>query len=69
MAILIPRKDRDSFTNVAIEDQTRLTAALTLLFDLLEEYSPLWYEKRHHDKAKAALRLHERTLNDFRNAA
>jgi hypothetical protein len=31
--------------------------ALKLLFDLLEYYSPVWYEKQHHDQALSALRL------------
>ena len=40
--------------------QKRLHRALRLLFELLEEYSPLWYEKRYHDEAKGALRRVER---------
>ena len=36
--------------------QKTLHRALKLLFELLEEYAPLWYEKRYHDEAKAALR-------------
>jgi hypothetical protein len=48
MAIPIPRRVRNSLIKVATEDQTKLTAALTLLFDLLEKYSPPWYEKQHH---------------------
>jgi hypothetical protein len=35
--------------------QKTLHRALRLLFELIEEYSPLWYEKRYHDQAKAAL--------------
>jgi hypothetical protein len=30
------------------------------VFELLEEYARLWYEKRYHDEAKAALRKAER---------
>jgi hypothetical protein len=33
--------------------------ALRLLFELLEEYSPPWYEKHHHDQAKVALKKPE----------
>ena len=36
--------------------QRTLHRALGLLFDLLEEYAPLWYGKRYHDEAKAALK-------------
>ena len=36
--------------------QKTLHRTLRLLFELLEEYAPLWYEKRYHDQAKAALR-------------
>lgn len=31
--------------------------ALKLLFELLEKYGPVWYEKRHHDQAKFSLDL------------
>jgi hypothetical protein len=40
----------------------RLNDALRLLFDLLEEYSPLWYTKEHHDQADEALQLDEKSL-------
>jgi hypothetical protein len=69
MAIPIPRRVRNSLIKVATDDQTKLTAALTLLFDLLEKYSPPWYEKQHHDKAKAVLGLHGHTLNYWKKAA
>jgi hypothetical protein len=36
--------------------QRTLHKALRLLFELLEEYSPMWYQKQHHDQARAALR-------------
>lgn len=49
------RQQRDAELLKAIETQTRLRNALKLLFELLETYSPLWYEKRHHDQARAAL--------------
>ena len=42
--------------------QKTLNDALRLLFDLLEEYSPLWYTKEHHDQAADALELDENSL-------
>jgi hypothetical protein len=36
--------------------QKTLHEALRSLFELLELYSPLWYEKRFHNQAKAALK-------------
>jgi len=44
------------------ERQKRLNDALRLLFDLLEDYSPLWYTKEHHDQAADALELDENSL-------
>ena len=41
--------------------QKKLHEALRSLFELLELYSPIWYDKRFHDQAKAALKLVERT--------
>jgi len=41
----------------AIGTQEKLYDALKLLFDLLETYAPVWYEKRYHDQAEAALKL------------
>ena len=35
--------------------EQELYAALRVLFDLLELYSPRWYDERSHDQAKAAL--------------
>jgi len=35
--------------------QRTLHNALRLLFELLEEYSPMWYQKHNHDQAKKAL--------------
>ena len=37
------------------ENRKKLNEALKTLFDLLEEYAPLWYTKEHHDQAKAAI--------------
>jgi hypothetical protein len=41
--------------------QEKLHEALSLLFELLELYSPIWYDKCFHDQAKVALKLVERT--------
>jgi len=35
--------------------QERLAHALTVLHELLEEYSPSWYTQKHHKIAEAAL--------------
>ena len=35
--------------------QERLAHALTLLYELLEEYAPSWYTQEHHEIAEAAL--------------
>jgi hypothetical protein len=51
------RRARDRELQKAIETQNRLHDALKLLFELLEKYSPVWYEKHHHDQAKSALNL------------
>jgi hypothetical protein len=42
--------------------QKMLNDALRLLFDLLEDYAPLWYRKEHHDRAAEALQLDENSL-------
>jgi hypothetical protein len=42
--------------------QKMLNDALRLLFDLLEDYAPLWYTKEHHDQAAKALQLDENSL-------
>ena len=34
----------------------KLYEALRSLFEILERYSPQWYDKRFHDQAKAALK-------------
>jgi len=51
------RRARDPELQKAIETQNRLHDALKLLFELLEEYSPVWYEKHYHDQAESALKL------------
>jgi len=60
--IEFPKRERDSRLRTAIEDETRLYGALKSLFDLVEDYSPVWYTKHYHDKAKTALVMHGRTL-------
>jgi hypothetical protein len=35
-------------------------AVLKELFDLLEEYAPIWYSEELHDRAKAALSSNEK---------
>ena len=37
------------------ENEAELLAALEMLFELLEEYAPVWYTEEHHNKAVAAL--------------
>jgi hypothetical protein len=51
------RRARDPELQKAIETQNRLHDALKLLFQLLEKYSPAWYEKHYHDQAQSALNL------------
>jgi hypothetical protein len=60
--IKFPKQGSDGLLRAAIKDETRLYAALKSLFDLLENYGPIWYTKHHHDKAKTALVMHGRTL-------
>jgi len=40
-----------------VETEHKLHDALKLLFELLEKYGPVWYEKKHHDQALYALNL------------
>jgi hypothetical protein len=51
------RRARDRELQKAIETQNRLHDELKLLFELLETYSPVWYEKQYHDQAESALNL------------
>ena len=71
------RQETDpKFPRVA-ETEYRLHDALKLLFDLLEKYGPVWYEKKHHDQAEYALNLPmmrkpisaARSYRDFKQAA
>jgi hypothetical protein len=50
-------RHRDPVLRKALETQNRLHDALKLLFELLEKYAPVWYEKKHHDQAESALNL------------
>lgn len=38
----------------------RLVNTIQELYDLLEEYAPVWYTNELHDKAEAALKLVEK---------
>jgi hypothetical protein len=62
--ISFPKRERDGRLRTAIQDETRLYGALKLLFDLLENYGPIWYTRHHHDKAQTALVMHGRTLKE-----
>jgi len=35
--------------------EKQLREALKTLFDLLEQYAPMWYTEEHREKARAAL--------------
>lgn len=50
-----PRFIRDSELRKLKANQQQLRQALKLLFDLLESHAPMWYTKKHHDKAVSAL--------------
>jgi hypothetical protein len=62
--IPFPKRERNGRLRTAIEDETRLYDALKSVFDLLENYGPVWYTKHYHDKAKTALVMHGRTLKE-----
>jgi hypothetical protein len=51
------RKETDPKFLRVVETEYKLHDALKLLFDLLEEYGPVWYAKEHHDQALYALNL------------
>jgi len=42
-------------------NEVKLHEALRVLFELLELYSPVWYDERFHNQAKAALKRVRRT--------
>ena len=62
--ISFPKRERDGRLRTAIQDENRLYGALKSLFNLLENYGPIWYTKHHHDQAKTALVMHGRTLEE-----
>jgi len=64
-----PKRERDGRLRTAIENETRLYGALKSLFDLLESYGPVWYTKHYHDRAKTALVMHGRTLQEGHRAS
>jgi len=62
--IPFPSREGNGVLRTAIKNETRLYAALKSLFDLLENYGPVWYTKHHHDKAKVALVMQGRILKE-----
>jgi hypothetical protein len=54
-----PKAPRVVGTQVVDTEET-LYNALQLLYDLLENFGPVWYQKRHHDQARIALSLSAR---------
>jgi prephenate dehydrogenase len=50
----LPETVKDNVT--FIDQHTRTTAALQELFQLLEDYSPVWYTEEHHDRVAGVLR-------------
>ena len=56
--IAFPKRERNGRLRAAIQDETRLYGALKSLFDLLENYGPVWYTLEHHEQAKTALVMH-----------
>ena len=52
----VVRRGPDRESSKVVEMERSLHDALKLLFELLEQYGPVWYEKRHHDIAESALR-------------
>lgn len=71
------RKETDRKLLRLLETEYQLHDALKLLFELLEEYGPVWYEKKHHDQAQHALNLPmsrksvsaAKSYRDFKQAA
>ena len=50
------KKDAPNRDKALQSSTAALVEALTELYELLEQYAPMWYTKKHHDKALAALR-------------
>jgi hypothetical protein len=40
---------------------SRVADALAELYDLLEQYAPVWYTREQHERAESALRLLKRS--------
>lgn len=57
----VVRRGGDHESSKVVKMERSLHDALKVLFELLEEYGPVWYEKQHHDIAESALRR-QRTL-------
>jgi hypothetical protein len=49
-----PETVKDNVT--FIDQHTRTKAVLQELYQLLEDYSPVWYTEEHHDRVAGALR-------------
>lgn len=58
-----PFPTRRKSKRVQDEDFAILAGAFQELFELLEDYAPLWYTERHHCRAPAASRASERGLH------
>ena len=43
-----------------VDTEETLHKALQSLYELLEQYGPVWYQKKHHDQARIALSLSAR---------
>ena len=69
----LPNREKNGRLRTEISNETRLYGALKSLFDLLENYGPVWYTLEHHDQAQTALVMHGHTLKagnrGFRKAA
>ena len=50
----LPETVKDNVT--FIDQHTRTKAALHELYQLLEDYSPVWYTEEHHNRAAGVLR-------------
>jgi hypothetical protein len=66
-------RERNGRLRTEVSNEARLYGALKALFDLLENYGPVWYTLEYHDQAKTALVMHGHSLKEgprsFRKAA
>ena len=54
----LPRYRRPSNEEADAQVQlARVTDVLAEMYELLENYAPMWYTERHHETALSALRL------------